>query len=144
MGACLHPRRSSLLCHTLTNCLHETSDAQVTLYDLNTFVIRPSTVEQRCSFVELITEAGSTEVVRCPHGHLQMTYVAKRDHWQESEATETCDGCGAAECEEHFQCLRCDHKLCAGCAPSATTTVARAKLQQPEFFVSHWYNTSFL
>ena len=106
----------------------------MTLYDLNMLVIKPATAKTRVSYVELVAEAGHCMVVRCPKGHVFMTKVGKR-----GVDDVACNGCGVAGLEEHFQCVRCDYKYCESCAEKAKQNVARAELQAPEFFVSHWY-----
>ena len=108
------------------------SHIQVTLYDLNMLVIKPATAQMRVSYVELVAEAGTCEIVQCPKGHLRMNKVGARN------VTEACDGCNAKDLKEHFQCVRCEYKYCSGCAEKAKKTIARAELQAPEFFVSHW------
>lgn len=110
----------------------------MTLYDLNMLVIKPATAKTRVSYVELVAEAGHCTVVRCPKGHVFMTKVGKR-----GVDDVACNGCGVAGLEEHFQCVRCDYKYCESCAEKAKQNVARAELQAPEFFVSHWYALAF-
>ena len=153
--------------HAKTYCVkerwHSTYDRsplepdKITLYDLNAYVIKPATAKSRMSFVELVSEDGMTEVVRCPDSHLYMTKVNSTkksymydDGWRAAVAVDSgdwpaarvrCDGCGVNDLEEHFQCVRCDYKYCGACADKAKIAVPRSSLQCPEFFVSHWYNS---
>ena len=106
---------------------------QVTLYDLNAYVIKPATAKLRVSYVELVADDGLIEVVRCPNRHLRMTKVGRQS------STVACDGCGAVDLDEHFQCVRCEYTYCNNCAGRAKETIRRSLLQCPEFFVSHWY-----
>ena len=116
----------------------------MTLYDLNMLVIKPATAKTRVSYVELVAEAGHCMVVRCPKGHVFMTKVGKRRQCGCGDINDVaCNGCGVAGLTEHFQCVRCDYKYCESCAEKAKQNVARAELQAPEFFVSHWYALAF-
>ena len=114
----------------------------VTLYDLNKYVIMPATKAHQCSYVELVTGAGEESARRCPDGHVPMarTIVYGRVLGKAEEVS--CTQC-AKELECNFTywvCHRCGdkHKLCGDCAPPPAP-VKCAELQDPLFFVSHWY-----
>ncbi len=113
----------------------------VTLYDLNKHVIMPATEAHHCSYVELVTGAGEESARRCPDGHVPMArtivYLV-RVHAEEVSCTQC-----AKKLERgatYWMCHRCGdkHKLCGACAPGPAP-VKCAELQEPLWFVSHWY-----
>jgi hypothetical protein len=114
----------------------------VTLYDLNKYVIMPATEAHQCSYVELVTGAGEESARRCPDGHVPMarTIVYQVGYFLAEEVS-------CAKCAKklkrgvtYWVCHRCGdrHKLCGACAP-ASAPVKCAELQNPWWFVSHWY-----
>ncbi len=115
----------------------------VTLYDLNKYVIMPATKAHQCSYVELVTVAGKESARRCPEKHVPMARTIVYKDWATLKAEEV----SCTQCEKKLElgatywvCHRCGdrHKLCGECAP-APVPVKCAKLQEPLWFVSHWY-----
>jgi hypothetical protein len=115
----------------------------VNLYDLNKYVIMPATKAHQCSYVELVTGTGEESARRCPDGHVPIARTKVYDVWPPGKAEDvSCTQCpkklelGAI----YWVCHRCGdrHKMCGDCSP-APAPVKCAKLQDPLFFVSHWY-----
>ena len=115
----------------------------VTLYDLNKYVIMPATKAHQCSYVELVTGVGEESARRCPDGHVPMARTKVYKDGSTGDAEEvSCTQC-AKKLElgaTYWVCHRCGnrHKLCGECAP-ASAPVKCAELQEPLWFVSHWY-----
>jgi hypothetical protein len=115
----------------------------VTLYDINKYVIMPATEAHQCSYVELVTGAGEESARRCPDKHVPMARTKVYCYEDSLDAEEvSCTQC-AKKLERgatYWVCHRCGdrHKLCGECAP-APAPVKCAKLQEPLWFVSHWY-----
>jgi hypothetical protein len=117
----------------------------VTLYDLNKHVIMPATKAHQCSYVELLTGVGEESARRCPDGHVPMArtivytvYGSRPIEAEEVSCTQCAKKLGLRA--TYWVCHRCGdrHKLCGACAP-APAPVKCAELQEPLFFVSHWY-----
>ena len=114
----------------------------VTLYDLNKYVIMPATEAHQCSYVELVTGAGEESARRCPDGHVPMARTKVYKDGLGGAEEVSCTQC-AKKLEAdatYWVCHRCGdkHKLCGDCAPPPAP-VKCAELQDPLFFVSHWY-----